>query len=84
MGLSLGKLRVHANKSLRPKPQMRLGQQVIAQHLLSKTTTDTLPGHDPTTQEKKPPNIVPQNGEEIKDYVIFANLIPLKRRILKL
>ena len=30
------KLRAHANKSSRPKPQMRLGQQVIAQHLLSK------------------------------------------------
>ena len=31
------KLRAHANKSLRPKPHLCLGQQVIAQHLLSKS-----------------------------------------------
>ena len=30
------KLRAHTNKSSRPKPQMHPGQQVIAQHLLSK------------------------------------------------
>ena len=31
-----GKLRAHANKSSRPKPQMHPGQHIIAQHLLSK------------------------------------------------
>ena len=30
------KLRTHANKSLRPKPQLHVGQPIIAQHVLTK------------------------------------------------